>query len=905
MEMSITKFILIGMLAIFILPVMAQARAELSGNTINIWSEGGGHIQTCITLQTDVPTRVITCVSPFASTCISVDASINITRGSPTNWTNFTVNGCEIRMNNTADGLSNITSWGNLSVIKSNITSNDSNFETSIIIQVNSNFSMNDSFYSELGWTDLDGKRGVEIYSPSIINNVSEKNGYNGITLQAGSNTSIVINSTFSNNANNGIYAFQSGRNIINNNTVTSATGSYLLIVERSDGNLISNHFLSGQGAVNGLYIYRSVNNSVENTTINSTSKALSIYEAHNNTIKNVSSWDCTDGNSATGCIYFYQSNNNSLSSSVFNQSANNMIYLIQSNNSMFVDNIFMNDTQATGKIALVTSSNKTYFINSSFKKITESSESGSELYRQWYFYAFTNWTNSSAANGINVSVWNQSNILLGYSTTNSTGWSSILNITQYLNTSNILSLNTNHTIYANQSSSINSSISWAIGNGTSGTFTASAQTFGDWNNNNTRLTLTMKAIEYPTDMQFITPTYANATNTSNATIYINISTNSSMTDRCLAEICNQIGCINQTMAIQTGAIGGLDACSLSFTQSTDRAISFKVFANNTLGQSNFSGILNITIDRTNTKQILNNPANDSNLTSAWYILNLTINDTWIDRVWLQNSSGNFTVTNNTCITADYCYYFWNTTTWNNGSQVIRIWANDSANNQNYTLLRYYQDKDMPYFWSIFPPNYGSTLYLGSSQNYVFESFFNDSFNNKTMNVSMDFDGINYTAITSEINYKYNVTLVGIGAGSYILSWCGYDYAGNTNCSDDFTFNIYQQRGGSGSISVCGNGYCEPLNNENEQTCITDCKRPDIYAENKTDNITEKDIKKYISIITGDMIFNNSSLIFASIIILLVIIAYLNSNEKIKESIRKFKERGKEYYKSFDEDEED
>jgi hypothetical protein len=47
----------------------------------------------------------------------------------------------------------------------------------------------------------------------------------------------------------------------------------------------------------------------------------------------------------------------------------------------------------------------------------------------------------------------------------------------------------------------------------------------------------------------------------------------------------------------QTGVIGDKDACNLAFAQSSSYLVKFKVFANNTIGQSNQSDVLSITVD--------------------------------------------------------------------------------------------------------------------------------------------------------------------------------------------------------------------------------------------------------------------------------------------------------------------
>jgi len=239
-------------MVVLLSPVLVQAKAELSGTTINIWSEGGSHVETCNTLMSSInttyPNAVLPCISPFAGYCISVNSTINITRGGATNWTNFSVNGCELRMNRSAsDSASNIviTSWGNFSVTSSNITTNDSARHSAIIIQPNSNFSMVNSFVSEMGWANAASRRGLELNSPAFaFSNNTLTNGYNGITLYGDANSSVLNNISASSNANRGISLSSSS-----NNTFTGITAN-------------SNY--------NGIYTYESSNNTFTGITANS-----------------------------------------------------------------------------------------------------------------------------------------------------------------------------------------------------------------------------------------------------------------------------------------------------------------------------------------------------------------------------------------------------------------------------------------------------------------------------------------------------------------------------------------------------------------------------------------------------------------------------------------------------------
>ena len=196
--------------SLFVLtPNFAQAKAQFENGQINIWSSGSSQwVDTCADLlKVTGNTSVIanSCNSPFASTCVSVLASINITRGGATNWTNFTVDGCELRMNLTAAGQGkyrNITSWGNFSILNSNITTGGVYFIGvigGIVIEPNSNFSMKNSFIQRVGYsTATVGRMGLELNSPvfgfsnNTVNYDLNAQGANGVVIHSGASGSII-----------------------------------------------------------------------------------------------------------------------------------------------------------------------------------------------------------------------------------------------------------------------------------------------------------------------------------------------------------------------------------------------------------------------------------------------------------------------------------------------------------------------------------------------------------------------------------------------------------------------------------------------------------------------------------------------------------------------------------------
>jgi hypothetical protein len=279
-------------LAMLVLPSSAQAKAVTSGTTIiNIWSEGGSHVQTCDTLRTDINNVAIvnSCTSSFASTCISVQANymINVTRGGPTNWTNFTVDGCELRLNQSSGRMSMITSWGNLTILNSNVTTNSSSLKSEVNTSVNSNFTMANSFIGLMGNSNTNNnQRGFELNSPSFITNSTIKSNYIGLVLNGSNANGTVINGL-----------------TISSTTAGGPPYTYDLYAPAVSNVTLAGIFnVVGVNFLNGVYITGNNNTVANSTTVISGNSGYGIYvSGANSTLYNI---NATDASIQSNAIY-------------------------------------------------------------------------------------------------------------------------------------------------------------------------------------------------------------------------------------------------------------------------------------------------------------------------------------------------------------------------------------------------------------------------------------------------------------------------------------------------------------------------------------------------------------------------------------------------------------------------
>ncbi|MBU3913716.1 MAG: right-handed parallel beta-helix repeat-containing protein [Nanoarchaeota archaeon] len=260
--------------------------------------------------------------------------------------------------------------------------------------------------------------------SNSLIENLSaSSNNYNGIYFYTNSNNNTLTNIIANSNTNNGIYLYASLNNILTNITA----------------NLNSN----------GIYIYlNSINNILTNITANSNTNN-GIYLNQNskrNTLINIIA------NSNTNGIYLgFSSQNNILTNTIANSNTNNGIYFdLSSSNNIFTNgNLSSNTNNDVSGWTWAYAKNNT-FINVSYDVSKETIASGSSLIRKWYYRAYVTDADGNHVSNANITAYNVSGAteFTGLMT-NSTGWTNITTITDYVNLGGTRNYYSNYTIYA------------------------------------------------------------------------------------------------------------------------------------------------------------------------------------------------------------------------------------------------------------------------------------------------------------------------------------------------------------------------------------------------------------------------------------------------------------------------
>jgi len=279
--------------------------------------------------------------------------------------------------------------------------------------------------------TSDDNKAGI--YSDQINTtikncNVSMGNIGTGIKLKEGANGSYIFNNTI-NIQKYGIYLESVSEVLIENNVVNnnSAIGIWLLAVHNT--NITNNTINLNEDGISigasGAGYWR--NNSVFNNTLSSnTEVGIYIGELVENTL-------IQNNFINSSGVYGIQIEGNPIV--IISQTLNTTIRDVNISNSG-TDDIHITDVLNNS------------FINCSYNLSKESVDSDSELIRKWYYQVYVNDSSGNFLDNAYVVFYDKDNLLRYNITTNSSGWTNITEIADYVNDGTRTYYN-NYTIYA------------------------------------------------------------------------------------------------------------------------------------------------------------------------------------------------------------------------------------------------------------------------------------------------------------------------------------------------------------------------------------------------------------------------------------------------------------------------
>ena len=315
----------------------------------------------------------------------------------------------------------------------------------------------------------------------TFIDNLVESNLSNGVWLSLSSMNNVFINNTVISNLSNGIYLVQdSSNNVFINNTVTSVSIGLAMSLQSSSNLTLINNTI--KGSLNGIFLYNLSNSTVKRNIANTTNSPMSLSSNLNisvidnllisggstglsiSSVLNSTIINNTIISAGSYAMYFDSSFNNILinnsatstsdygtairlnvlsNNTFINQIARTTgtignrygIYIASSNNTIFRDSINISGGTYDVYYTTDTGSINNTFINCSYNTAKETVQgTGNELIRKWYYKAYVNYSNGTAAAGANVSAYNVSNSLQFTENTNASGWIQRKEVTEYIN---------------------------------------------------------------------------------------------------------------------------------------------------------------------------------------------------------------------------------------------------------------------------------------------------------------------------------------------------------------------------------------------------------------------------------------------------------------------------------------
>ncbi len=295
---------------------------------------------------------------------------------------------------------------------------------------------------------------------------------YNNIT----SNRSIALNIGTSYNL---IY----GNNVTTNNapgTTTPAisiTGTNNTLINDS-GNMLSgsaagisisggNHTLISNTGYSVLYHGISLSSSNNNILTNNTGTSTSSYgiyivSSSNNILNNN-----TGISNSSRALYIQASDNHNIINQIaIGYSINSVgIYIRNSYNLLFKDCINVTGFSSDISYDALAGSTNNSFVNCSYNISKETITSGNSLIRKWYYQAYVNDTSGNPIQGVNTSIFNNTDNYVDNLTTNASGFTPIYEIIDYINNGtfrnyqSLYSLNTSLANYNDNSHFLNASL--------------------------------------------------------------------------------------------------------------------------------------------------------------------------------------------------------------------------------------------------------------------------------------------------------------------------------------------------------------------------------------------------------------------------------------------------------------
>ena len=255
----------------------------------------------------------------------------------------------------------------------------------------------------------------------------------------------------------------------------------------------------------------------------------------------------------------------------------------------------------------------------------------------------------------------------------------------------------------------------------------------------------------------------------------------------------------------------------------------FTAYCNDSAGNTNYTESIDFSVDVTFPTSVIVHPENTTYNESLIDLNFSAVDSIGLDSCWYSTNDGASNSTTNDCKS--------NFTGLSavEGSNNWTLWVNDSAGNENYSIIRFTRNSTSPLV-TINSPT--ATTYTSSSVSV------NISLNKEGYcEYSLNSGGSNNTLTANAGNTEFTGTTSSLSNADYVLiAYCN-DTFGNTNYTENVSFTISvssSSPGGVGSSCTVTSWDCEDwgvcINGIQERECISNCNGVKTETRNCSEN---------------------------------------------------------------------
>jgi len=231
------------------------------------------------------------------------------------------------------------------------------------------------------------------------------------------------------------------------------------------------------------------------------------------------------------------------------------------------------------------------------------------------------------------------------------------------------------------------------------------------------------------------------------------------------------------------------------------------IWVNDSVGNSNMS-IVNFTIDSINPNLNITAPAvNNTWITDVNYNVNYTVSDDYLSECWYSNDTYlvNHSLTCGENITS---------IVWSEGIHEVTIWVNDSAGNQNRSIVNFTIDSTVPIITIV---NH-NPIYFDYANNYTFNWTYTEA---NPSECWYEYESANTTVACNDLNASMNITNHNLDS---VTMWINDTAGAKASDTATWTYNgfVYSNKFNATTYATEGQTFILNMSSDGTQSVSAD-----------------------------------------------------------------------------------